>query len=102
VTDLTTLTDHELDLERTSRHDAYSRVYYSLSSTTVADANLFLDALEPGGIKLIVRASYNYELTEAHVFAVAYVKQVRATDFVWREFFVLDDKSCGRVVSASP
>lgn len=93
MTDLTTLTEDELDLERASRHDAYSRVYYKLSSTTVADEDRFPHVLVPGFVKLVVRASYNQALTEAHVFAVAYVKEMNAAGSTWREFFSLEDQT---------
>lgn len=93
MTDLTTLTEDELDLERASRHDAYSRVYYKLTSTTAASTDRFPTVLEPGGVKLVVRASYNQALTEAHVFAVAYTQEASATGSVWREFFSLEDET---------
>lgn len=93
MTDLTTLSDAELTLERASRHDAYSRVYYKLTSTTVAAVDRFPNVLEPGGVKLVVRASYNQALTEAHVFAVAYVNETNAAGSTWQEFFSLEDQS---------
>lgn len=96
MTDLTTLTEAELDLETSLRWREYQNYVFYLTATTVsAQEDIFLDVTEAGSIKVVVTPRYNSDLTQAYLSAQAFVKEFSyGVEFTWR--LILDENDSSR------
>lgn len=90
MTDLTTLTDDQLEAENTQRFLRYVKTFYTLTASIIADVDRYPNALNPGGVKLTVHPSYNEDLTEASLTATAYVERRDGEEYVWQRFFSIN------------